>query len=145
MHNPRLMKFLSLAVFFICLAACGKKKDTLEGGLVNATLYLSDPSYFALNAINGWVYYTGPESGHRGIIVFRRTQDEFTAFDRICTYDPGEECATVAVEQSGLTAVDSCCGSRFQITDGAVVNGPAQQPLIPYRTSFDGQAVHVFN
>ncbi len=132
-------------MFFLVVAACGKKNDTVQGAYVDAYVSLSDPSFYALNAINGWAYYSGENSGHRGLIVFRRTQDEFEAFDRLCPYDPTAECALVEVESSGITAVDSCCGSRYQLTDGVVIGGPSKQSLIRYETYFDGSSVHIFN
>ncbi len=142
------MRFSPTALIFFILfsASCSKKKDTIQGGYVDVTLYSSDPSFFPLNTVNGWTYYdNGSSSGLKGLIIFRQTQDEFAAYDRACTYDPTASCALLEVESSGLTAVDSCCGSRFQITDGVVLKGPAAQMLIQYRTSFDGSVLHIFN
>jgi Rieske Fe-S protein len=129
----------------LLLAACGSKENTVKGGYVDVVMYTSDPSFFPLNSINGWTYYNSGSSGLKGLIIFRLTQDDFVAFDRTCTYDPDASCALVEVESSGITAVDSCCGSRYQITDGSVIEGPATQPLIRYRTSFDGTILHVYN
>jgi Rieske Fe-S protein len=46
---------------------------------------------------------------------------------------------------SGISAIDSCCNSRFSIIDGSVINGPATRPLYQYRTLFDGNALRIYN
>ena len=129
----------------LCItSSCKKDKNsTLSGGYVDAYIYMNDPSAIALNAVGGWLYYSG---GLKGIIVYRRTQDEFLAYDRACTYDTNASCALVEVEANGTFGVDSCCGSRYNIyNSGIVEHGPATQALIMYHTSFDGSVVHVYN
>jgi len=110
---------------------------------VDFTIDVNSTEYLELNTVGGWVYVTG---GYRGIIVYRAAIDEFMAYDRACTYDPDEECARIKVESSGLIAGDTCCGSRFLITDGSpLVDVPATIPLVRYTTYYDGQYLHVFN
>jgi nitrite reductase/ring-hydroxylating ferredoxin subunit len=109
---------------------------------VNVIIHLNDPAYVKLNAVGGWAYVDG---GVRGIIVYRRATEEFAAFDRNCTYMPSNECATVYVDKSGSTAVDTCCGSKFLIYDGTVQKGPATIGLKPYHTTLDGSVLYISN
>jgi len=126
----------------IILPSCKKDdKNDIAQYYVDFTLYINEPSNIALNAVGGWVYVA---AGTKGIIIYRRSQVEFTALERNCTFDPTASCSIVEV-LSGISAIDSCCTSRFSIYDGSVINGPATQPLYQYRTTFDGVALRVFN
>ncbi len=130
---------VTTAVFF---SSC-KKDDNpdVAQNYVDFTLYINEPSNIALNAVGGWMYVS---AGTKGIIVYRRSQNEFSALERNCTYDPNASCSIVEVV-SGISSVDSCCTSRFSIYDGSVLNGPATQPLYQYNTYFDGTQLRVYN
>jgi len=126
----------------IIFQACKKDESSdVAQNYVDFTLYLNEPSNIALNAVGGWAYVN---AGTKGIIIYRRSQVEFTALERNCTYDPNAACAIVDV-LSGISSIDSCCSSRFSIYDGSVINGPATQPLYQYNTYYDGVALRVFN
>lgn len=109
---------------------------------VDIYLNLQNPEYQKLNGIGSWVYTNG---GSRGIIVFRSDVNTFSAYDRHCTYDSESSCAKVSVDASNLHAEDTCCDSRFQLIDGSPVAGPAPRALKAYKTSFDGNIVHIWN
>lgn len=136
--------FFSL-VFFVGGYTTSCKKDTRDVVpyvYVNIYIYTTDPEFVNLNAVGGWVYITG---GSRGIVVYRNSIDEFMAYDRHCTYEPSNSCARIEVEQSNITAVDSCCGSKFILTDGSVINEPASIPLNQYQAKLEGNTLHIFN
>ena len=134
---------LLLFTSVIFVASSCKKDDTedIAQYYVDFTIFINEPAYINLNAIGGWMYIN---AGTKGIIIYRRSQTEFTALERNCTYDPNASCSIVEV-LSGISAIDSCCTSRFSIFDGSVMNGPATRPLYQYRTTFDGVALRVFN
>ena len=133
---------IGILVFFLNSSSC-KKDETndIAQNYVDFTLYINEPSNIALNAVGGWAYVN---AGTKGIIIYRRSQTEFTALERNCTFDPNASCSIVEV-LSGISSIDSCCNSRFSIYDGSVINGPATQPLYQYRTVFDGVALRVYN
>lgn len=108
---------------------------------VNFRIYPSDPSYSKLQIPGGWVYVTG---GSMGIIVYRVSESTFTAIDRHSTYLPENRCR-VTVDNTQVTAVDSCSGSKWVITDGSVLNGPATRPLQKYACYWDGYTLTVKN
>jgi nitrite reductase/ring-hydroxylating ferredoxin subunit len=137
------MKFrnLILTVALICFISC-KDSNTVQGTYVDTYIYLSEPTSVQLNAVGGWIYSAG---GLKGLIIYRRSTNEFTAYDRQCTYDPNESCSILQVLSATLTVVDSCCGSQFSIVNGGVTKGPASQSMIQYRTTYDGNSVHIFN
>lgn len=109
------------------------------------TLNLNLPEYNILLNPGGWLYLTG---GSRGIIVYRVNNDEFSAFDRHCTFNVPEACRVFVDEDSGLIARDTlCCGSTFEIITGNVVEGPAQFQLQSFRTQFNQNTdqLRIFN
>ena len=72
-------------------------------------------------------------------ITVARINDRLYAFDDLCT------CAERACPLSGglltgTTLMCQCDGSRFDVSTGAVVNGPATEPLNGYQVQeVDGQ------
>lgn len=134
--------FLILMTSGLLVFSCKKNNDSVPRVLVDEYIDLTFPSYYTLNAVNGWIYYPG---GNKGIIIFRRSGSEFVAFDRTCTYDASEPCSIVEVETSSIIAVDSCCGSRFSLYDGTVVNAPANQNLLQYNAVLQGNILHIYN
>ncbi len=61
-----------------------------------------------------------------GLVVTRPTEDEVLAFRTLC---PHQGCHVRAVAAGTINCF--CHGSRFRISDGAVVGGPAPAPLTP--------------
>ena len=132
--------FVLSCTFFSC-----KKQEQDQVPLTGVNIYITiaEPAYAKLNAVTGWVYIAG---GVRGIIVYRASSSSFMAYDRDCPYQPNNTCALVQVDSSNnFEAFDACCGSKFLITDGSVINGPATAPLKQYETTFDGATLHIFN
>jgi nitrite reductase/ring-hydroxylating ferredoxin subunit len=107
---------------------------------VNRYFNIRDPEFFDLSVPNNSVTIKG---GLNGIIVYRVSVEEFVAYDRTCTYEPENNCAVETDNSS--SAKCPCCGSRFFLIDGSPLNGPAQWPLKPYKTTFDGTYVRITN
>ena len=134
--------FLSITLIVLLSISCKKDKEVIPNVPIDIYVYTNDPQFIDLNAVGGWVYVAG---GSRGIIIYRKSNDEFMTYDRHCTYQPNNSCARVEVNSSDIIAVDSCCGSQFVITDGSVSNGPASQPLRAYQNTYDGTVLHIYN
>lgn len=123
------------------LNSCDKDSDKYQIPYVyvNFTAY---PNTLDFIPDGQWTYFTG---GYKGIIVFRPMHDQFIAFERACPHDPLVDGAIVEVEPSGMIAVDKVCGSRFLLTDGSPIEGPARVALKQYRTRYDGHTLMVSN
>jgi nitrite reductase/ring-hydroxylating ferredoxin subunit len=138
--------FIIGSIFLLLTNSCKKQQTTTNSvPLVNVdiNIYVNNPSYINLNATGGWQYITG---GVRGILLYRASSTEFKAYDRNCTYQSSNSCATVRVDNSNIIVRDSsCCNSQFSIVDGGVLQGPATLPLKAYNTSFDGNLLHIYN
>ena len=138
------LKWLANAMIAILLfCGCnGYEHETIPNVKVNFTIYPDNVNYYNLNYIGGYEYLTG---GVAGIIVYRIDYSTFIAYDRACPYDWEDPEAWLEVDESGLMIVDPHCGSRFNILDGSVIDGPAKYNLKYYRTSYDGRRLRIYN
>ncbi len=144
MNLKRIISYApALACCLLLIQAC--KKDERESSVasepVDFYLYLNEPANVDLNAIGGWKYLN---AGTKGIIIYRVSTDDFTALERNCPYDPDKNCSLIEVTSVPI-AVDSCCGSKFSIVDGALINGPASQPMYRYQVVKNGDVLHVYH
>ena len=64
-------------------------------------------------------------------VSIARVGDRLYAFDDLCSC-AGESCPLSGGLLAGTTIMCQCHGSRFDITTGAVINGPATEPLNLY-------------
>lgn len=144
MKKYKLIYFsILISIFLIIIPQCKKdNQDEIPYAYVNFYINLNSTQYIDLNNIGGYAYLTG---GVRGIIIYRRSVDEFKAYERNCPYQPYNTCANVNVDPSAIMAIDTCCGSQFLLLDGSIIQGPSTYLLKQYRTSFDGTTLHVFN
>lgn len=144
MHNVvrNTLKFI-LSILLLTSPSCKKHDDKMIPYVqVDFTIDIWSTFYNELNSVGGYVYLTG---GFKGILIYRLNMDEFLAYDRCCSYNPPDPCERIEMEPSGLSMIDSCCGSRFLILDGSPIQGPATKPLRPYMTFFDGRYLRVYN
>lgn len=138
-----MMRKLFATFTFILVLSCNKDNDSqIPLVSVNLLFNLSNPEFVNLQIDNGWTYVSG---GSRGIVLYRISADNFKAFDRHCPYNPTSSCGLVSADVTNLVGIDDCCGSRFMLSSGQVIQGPATRPLKEYRTSYDGSTLAVFN
>jgi hypothetical protein len=129
-------------VITVGMTSCRRNNTQIPYAPVDVYININNPSYYTLQAVGGWVYYS---AGSRGLIIYRRNTDEFAAYDRHSPYLPDDGC-TVAVDSSNITATDPCSGSKWLLYDGSVTNGPAVFPLLGYQATFDGVSnLHIYN
>ncbi|WP_328291641.1 Rieske (2Fe-2S) protein [Kineococcus sp. NBC_00420] len=74
-------------------------------------------------------------AGGAPVVVAQPTAGEIVAFSGLCTH---QGCA-VAVMKKELDC--PCHGSKFDALTGAVLNGPATDPLTPFKVTVDGDSV----
>ena len=134
---------LYFALFFVLmlLVSCDKEKeqDEIPYVYVNFVIY---PNTIDFIPEGGYVTLSG---GYKGLIIYRPFSDQFMVFERACPYDPLEDNARVNVEDNGVIAVDTVCGSRFLLTDCSPIEGPARRALKQYRSRYDGYSLQVSN
>lgn len=143
------LTIVSVVLFLLPMNACQRQYPVnIPYVTFDYTINILDPAFVNLQAVGGSVFIEG---GSRGIIIYRVSIEQFNAYERHCTYDSDNPCGKVDFDSSGILLVDndcsgSGCGSKFNVIDGSVLNGPAQYPLIQYTTSFDGMSMlRVYN
>lgn len=129
-------------LFVLFSISCGKNRSTIPNVLVDITVNVNNPSYMNLTVVGGYMYFSG---GSRGIIAFRKSTDEFNAFDRHCPYQAEETCGILSIQSDNVTMKCACCASVYSLYDGALISGPASQPLKRYTTTFDGSTLRIYN
>jgi 3-phenylpropionate/trans-cinnamate dioxygenase ferredoxin subunit len=75
-------------------------------------------------------------------ISIARVKGRLYAFDDLCTCSR-EACPLSAGLLTGTTIMCQCHGSRFDITTGAVINGPATQALKMYEMQEVGGSIQI--
>lgn len=139
--------FFALVITFSAIS-CKKKKsqsntsNPVPNLPVNIKIYPNDPLYYKLQTIGGWMYVNG---GINGLVVYRKSNEEFVAIERTSSYYPDNAAAKVKVLGDNFTLRDTVSDSRWQIIDATVTKGPAEWPLRKYGTSFDGNLLSIVN
>jgi len=132
---------LCFAVLLLLLSGCDKE-DQHPVPLVPVDFRINTEfQYIELNSIGGHINVFG---GFGGIVIYRMSVDQFTAFDRACPHHPYEEGARVVVDDPPL-AQCPVCESVFLLLDGARVSGPSRFPLRTYRTVYNDPYLYVSN
>ena len=72
------------------------------------------------------------------VVVTQPTEGEFKAFTAVC---PHQQCLVTSIKDEEIDC--SCHGSKFSITDGSVIDGPADEPLAEMTVSVEGEDISV--
>jgi nitrite reductase/ring-hydroxylating ferredoxin subunit len=138
------MKFWSVLVLSIVLLSSCTKDDGsyIPDVYVNYAVPINDPSISALNGPGGAVLISG--HGVAGIIIYRRSDNMYVAYDRCSSVNPQNKCA-VTLDNPSLTATDPCSGAKFSLFDGTPVKAPATKSLKSYQVTANSLYLMVTN
>jgi cytochrome b6-f complex iron-sulfur subunit len=107
---------------------------TLTGVVGNNVITVNVPAGSALAAVGGAAFVNSPNGA---FLVAQVSQGSINAMTAICTH---EECT---INEFGNSVFQcECHGSQFS-TSGAVVRGPATQPLRRFNTTFAGNVLTI--
>ena len=144
-----MQKFFQLIILVLFILGCNKKSNNnvytnnpVPSVPVAITVYPNNVSNFRIQAIGGWIYISG---GIRGIILYRKSQEEFVAIERTSPQLPNSDDAIVKVQTNNFTLRDTVSDSQWRIIDGTVTKGPTQWPLRLYGTTYDGNVLRIVN
>ncbi len=140
------MRFLSFVLLF-SIFSCSKDTKSIQDHPVpsvpvDLTAYPNDPSYFKVQNVGGWMYVNG---GIRGIILYRKSNEEFVALERSSPDDPNNAKDVCMVKSDNFSIRDTLTNSEWRIIDGTVTKGPAKWALRQYGTVYDGNVLRVRN
>lgn len=131
-----------LMVFFVI--SCNKKPvNQIDINVdIDFVIYPNTLEYQELNVVGGWMYLTAPLPSY-GIIVYKKSYDEFMAYDRKPLIN-NESCPNNRLDVDLSFVVDECNDMRYNILDGFNLNGDGTH-LYWYQTEFDGTALRIYN
>ncbi len=160
----QIYKYMVLAILPLMFHGCRQipENPNVPHAYINFTISLNDYRYRDLWVTSGWMYLTSEvESTSRGIIVYRLSDNEFLAYDRIppnypnaCTDSQGN---TTRLVVDFPFVVDHCNNAYYNILNGEIivsedasmmpnfVGDEIVYPLIQYHTSYDGVQLRIYN
>lgn len=135
------MKHLRLlAGFMLLLASCAKDE---AGRIWDVPVdYRVTLQEFQIKNKNNILLVSN--KGISGLIIYKRPDGGFSAFDRCSSVNPESKCAVVP-DESGFTATDPCSGAKFSLFDGSPAKAPAKRPLKEYRVNVTNYDISVIN
>ncbi len=113
------MKKIILLLFFCALLSCSNNDDIsncFRGVTLNETINLSNPQFINIQVPGG---HTTANIGGRNIIIIRRTNTSFKAYDLQC---PEGGCNS-PMTFDGLKLVCSCDDKEYNSLNGSPIDG----------------------
>lgn len=130
--------FLLIGAFFLLTGCKTTNNHPVQPPPFQIEVNLTLPSYSSLQGISGYAYVSG---GIKGIVIYRKSQNEFVAFDRMATTENAIECPSgVEVNEDNFLILDDpCSDTQYSLFDGSIVEGgEVEWGLRGYITQFDG-------
>jgi len=137
-----------IGILFILIlgTSCAKENSLVPNVAVNFNSPLTDPRLSRLSTAGGAISLTG--YGVAGIIIYRRADNAYMAYDRCSTVNP-EQRNAITIDDPNLTATDPVSGAKYSLYDGSPVKAPAKTSLRQYNVTITGNAsngtIHVSN
>ncbi|WKK82785.2 hypothetical protein [Marivirga arenosa] len=82
--------------------------------------------------------------GLNGIIVVKKSDFDYAAFERTCPYEPEKECSIISMN-AGQQYLECECGNSFYNLSGYPTNSPSPRKLREYYTSLSGNTLYIDN
>lgn len=77
--------------------------------------------------------------GLRGVVVIKRGENDYAAFERTCPYEHERDCAIVShLSVASESYLECGCGDSFYNDQGFPTQGPSPRKLREYRTQLSG-------
>jgi len=139
--NPKIKKILICA--FLIFSAISCENDNMDI-IPNVPFTVTLDSNVLLSIGTGSAVISN-NGGVKGLIIYKLSDYEFQAFDRLCTYYPADT-AAVLLDNLSMTATCPKCKSVYQINlYGQVNKGPAKYALKQYQTLLTGGRLQIWN
>lgn len=135
-------RFFGILLLIVAGFSCAKERNLVPDYPVNFSTPLTDPRLSSLNATNGYAYVAN--YGVAGLLLYRRFDGAYVAYDRCSTVNPEQKNAVV-VDEGAITASDPKSGAKFLLNDGSPQKAPAETSLKQYQVIISGNTLRVVN
>lgn len=127
---------------------CSEDEGDRYSSYVNFQVNINEARYSDLQTSNNAIIVKDEVYGENqtrfGVIIYRDVAGEFHAYDRLCMYGKNDSPCAVELSSDASIAECPCCGSRYILSsEGDPISGPAEAPLLQYKTNFDGNKLTV--
>ncbi len=95
------------------------------------TVDLTDPDFSALNTVGGFAYLND-------LIIIRTGTNNYSVLSKICTHQ-----GCTVTYNSGNNNLPCPCHVSLYTINGAVINGPAPNPLKSYDVKLNGNILNI--
>lgn len=134
------MKHLGLLLIGFLFLSCEKDKEgRIPEVYVNYRLTIQE---FQIKNVNGVL--TVNNQGVAGLVIYRKPDNSYVAYDRCSSVNPAQKCA-VQLDEQALTLTDPCSGAKFSLFDGSPVKAPAKRSLKQYLVGISSFEISVRN
>jgi len=132
-----------IVLISISLLSCTKDGlDRIPEAYVNYRITIQE---FNIKNKNGLLLVNKMDNtGVAGLLIYRRADNAYVAFDRCSSVNPQNRCAVVP-DDPNLTATDPCSGAKFSLFDGSPAKAPAKRPLKEYKVIISNFEISVVN
>jgi len=132
-----------IVLLILSLNSCTKDSlDRIPEAYVNYRITIQE---FNIKNKNGLLLVNKMDNtGVAGLIIYRRADNAYVAFDRCSSVNPQARCAVVP-DDPNLTATDPCSGAKFSLFDGSPAKAPAKRPLKEYKVIISNFEISVLN
>lgn len=138
------MRVVKLQIFLIftlfLFAGCKKNNQHPVPSIAfDFQIDMTLPSYSPLNGVGGWCYVNG---GIKGIVVYRKSYDDFVAWERQSPEDEAGTCESGLVTNADnfLQLDDPCSNAQFSLYDGSPLAN-SEWGLRGYLIQWDGSNI----
>lgn len=124
----KIAKFFLISSFTFVITSC--KNETLD---VMPNIQFQQTLSPGVVSAMGVYDAVLTEGGYAGLIVFKKSEGEFMAFERLCPYYPNDTVAVVLDKSKTIATCPRCKSTFSLILDGVRTSGPARISLKTYQ------------
>lgn len=127
---------ISIFIYFLLISSCSDQPSLISpipDVIVNEQLNLNSAEAIPLKLRDGTAIAI--KGGIKGIIVYRRSQDNYVAFERKSPYKMEDSCGIIKIHSSLLFMLDSCHNCTFN-WEGRPTGGPCRDVMKTYSVQF---------
>ena len=130
------LQAVKITLYAILFCACSDQTNLISpipDVVVREQLNLNSNEALPLKLRDGtYIYLNG---GIKGMILYRRSLDNYVVFERKSPYNMQNDCGVVSVHNTGLYMVDSCHSCTFD-WQGKPTSGPCRDIMKQYQVQY---------